>query len=363
MCVIIIREPDITIPLDKLELACDINKHGFGLSYIQNNRIMTVRSTEDNDFKEIASRLNDLKDRRVYLHLRHATVGAVTLDNSHPLPVLHKKQDKVDLMLMHNGTLWGYKPPVTDLITSDTVLFNRTFLTPLAKRVVKYTGHTKLLQDSFLRSLLDREANYSVFVLFDSLGNHYIVNEDRGTQFQGWWASNDYSFQVSHIRSSRRTTGFVYNRPETKTYDPFIPWDNEEYEAPAYEMADWEKELAKADAKIKQDNLFNLSDARKKADCEKIGAVVRDAIMADPTNHGNTFRDLKVLKTPFIQRAKIKSLDDMSLVAEKDLIELCQNHPIGMSQLIVDLFRERAEMAVRNKTQAKTILDLQGPEK
>ena len=89
MCVILQIEPGTVVPADKLARACDINKHGHGIAYVHKGELKLIRSVANNDPKEIAATLERLRSHRVFLHLRHATVGPVTLANNHPMIVWH----------------------------------------------------------------------------------------------------------------------------------------------------------------------------------------------------------------------------------------------------------------------------------
>jgi hypothetical protein len=203
MCVIIVAEPGVVIPQDKLELACDINKQGFGLSWGGKTKIETERSIEDNDPKAIAKLLEQTKTHRRFLHLRYATVGEVTMENSHPFIGMNGT-----FGMMHNGTLYNWKPLATsaDKDRSDSFIFFRDMVEPMAKMAHKFSGPTFLLENMIFRKvLLDYIIGNSVVVLFDNKERKLTLNVNKGKQFEGWWASNDYSFDEQHIRSSTRT--------------------------------------------------------------------------------------------------------------------------------------------------------------
>jgi glutamine phosphoribosylpyrophosphate amidotransferase len=190
MCVIIDKDPGATVPFDKLEIACRVNAHGHGISYIHRGKLQFDYCTQLNDPQAIADKLARLQKRRVFLHLRFATVGDVTLFNAHPFPLLSKKLHGVDVGLMHNGTLGNYRPTGEALEAkwSDTKFFSETFAKPLAERCLAF-GDSPLEDVFFVRQIQKESGTWSVLVLFDSLGNTVRINEERGAQFDGWWAS------------------------------------------------------------------------------------------------------------------------------------------------------------------------------
>src|SRR3990167_10959404 len=87
MCVIIDRQPGVDISENMLEIACTINKDGYGLAFAEKGKIIVHRSLGKNEPTDVKLILDKYKDKRVFLHLRHATVGEVSEINSHPFIV------------------------------------------------------------------------------------------------------------------------------------------------------------------------------------------------------------------------------------------------------------------------------------
>lgn len=249
MCVILEIEPNVIIPTDKLDCACDINKHGFGIAYVDNNEIKIIRDVSTpNDPKVVADHLQKLKKFKRFVHLRHATVGAVNLANCHPFVVIQDKK-KPRIAMMHNGTLQSYTPPADDKITSDTAMFNAHLVRPLALRLDAYLKTKYVIDDFIFKKLVDSECNYSVVVIFDAWGNVVKFNEQRGKQFDGWWASNDYSFSSNHQRSSTRTRPQVvqfqnYRRDNTprRYRGTEMPWEEVGIDTQMAAVQAWDKE-------------------------------------------------------------------------------------------------------------------------
>lgn len=212
MCQILELKAGASIPMNLLEITCAINKHGFGVAFIENSDIKIERSVDTNDPKVLGKLLDDLKDKKRYVHIRHATVGDVTLQNSHPFVVLeqraHRRKKKASLILMHNGTLFGYDDEKAKGV-SDTALFVERFVRPLALRCEAYGGLKSILRDEFFRKVMIDEIKKSDKILMlDKTGYTLTFNRSEGKEYpeHGFWASNEYSFNPNHSRSSISTT-------------------------------------------------------------------------------------------------------------------------------------------------------------
>lgn len=365
MCVILDISKGVKIPQGKLELACDINKHGFGLAFQEKGRVKCIHTiTEPNDYKLVSKELHKLNDRRVLLHLRHATVGAVNRANAHPLQVLTKHEDGIDLVMMHNGTLHMYSPPwdskdkVTD---SDTLLFKEQFARPLALRSILFSPKDKLLVDPFFRKLVTKEVGgFSVLVFMDNYGNVWKINEDKGKQFEGWWASNEYSFQESHYRSSKKNEDKYWKPPAT--HGPVVyqgvhansvrefPWEGRKMDHP--NISTWqddvwfkgdkgfpEKEkkasLLVSNSKLVERYMFEIEQATKIIQASEI----KDTSILTMMQNG-TIENLSVSRPSFVEECGLKSIDDVLQLTEANLEEICENYPKAGAALIIDLLSE-----------------------
>lgn len=197
MCVIIHREPGIEIPFDKLRSACTVNSDGMGLIIHDRGQIelRRVYDPKGNDPDKLAKLLEDAKDHDIYVHLRYKTKGATDLKNVHPFTVLKQKKHGMDIQFMHNGTL----PDFGNQADCDSKDFAQAILQPLFQKLIPGVGEENLLNDPTVAAILNEYAGRaSVFLLADNFGNHLIINKDNGYEQKGWWASNQYSFDVSH---------------------------------------------------------------------------------------------------------------------------------------------------------------------
>jgi hypothetical protein len=372
MCVIIDRDPGVTIPLDKLQIACRINAHGHGLAYVHRGRLRYEYDPGLNDPEAISAKLTRLASRRVYLHLRFATVGEVSSVNAHPFQLLTRKSHGVDLALMHNGTFGNYHPSgaAKDLKWSDTKFFTEVFVKPLAERCSAFlSGDATPLGDPFfVRQVAKESGNYSVVVLFDSLGNTLRINEERGTQFEGWWASNDYSFKDTHHRAA---VGKAWCWDDDQTVVPFSrksDWDGLPIHSARYpqialtEIETWETELAGLDAADKeaahrQSQLEYVKQAPYTLLQQQTAIVkqyVTTAVLDQPENSMKNLNSLFVSRPNFCKELEISDITDVANLPEETFVMLCKTQPHAMAQVFIELcgrvdtLRKTAAVATKN---------------
>lgn len=201
MCLIIQRKPNFEISYPKFEAAVLNNPDGYGLSFPDDKGLTVLRSAIKPDPEKLYRLINEeLFDKELMIHLRYTTVGDTNLRNSHPFPILEKKTDGVDLRMAHNGTLSKFRTRASKG-ESDTRCFVREFVRPLFKRLVRGYDTTDILNDKFVKELLeDQLTKSSVLTFLDSEGNSLICNPtgNGGKEEEGWYYSNTYSFNKDH---------------------------------------------------------------------------------------------------------------------------------------------------------------------
>ena len=201
MCLIIQRQPNFEIPYEKFSTAVLNNPDGYGLSFPDDKGLTVLRSSDKPDVDALYRMVNEeLIDKELMVHLRYTTAGDTILRNSHPFPILEKSRDGIDLRMAHNGTLHKYKNGAAKW-ESDTRNFVRSFVRPLFKRLVRGMPSEEILQDEFVKKILeDQLTTQSVLTFLDSEGNSLICNEtgNGGKKEEGWYYSNVYSFDKKH---------------------------------------------------------------------------------------------------------------------------------------------------------------------
>ena len=178
MCVIIHRPVGAVIPARLLKWASLDNPDGYGLMYHDGQSIVTEKNA-CGDYQELADLLEPL-ETEVLVHLRLATVGEVSWENTHPIEVLPE-----ELYLMHNGTF--------DRIEnsrgrrSDTRIFVEDHL----RKVVR--NPHDLERASVQRLITHFAGHNSVIVFLDGNGRMTFFNKDLGMNWKGLWLSNRYT--------------------------------------------------------------------------------------------------------------------------------------------------------------------------
>lgn len=386
MCQILSLMAGASIPTNMLERTCDINKDGFGFVVRNKGKFVIERDITTNDPKRIGALLDKWKEKPRYLHLRHTTVGAITMGNNHPFVVLEDRGPQ--LLMMHNGTLREYEPVKDDKVTSDTFLFNQEFVRPLAERVWAYSkGKTSPLRDPIFRRAFVKEvgSGWSVFLLLDNFGEQFRINPSQGKEYDWGWASNEYSFNDNHFRSSAKPTQTYHSRTDyedvshlwqgqgyadvTGREDP-LPWEEFTPPAEAKEISSgWTKygsKSAAASAAVfeKAHKALDLSGDRQQLQYEidEFAAVLkrkqfredkRDLPMSE-----TTIRSLKKARDTFLKMAGLEDFEGLANLSKGDLTELSDEFPKATAELVIDMFTEIKKIRLNNDIQAKTIIGL-----
>lgn len=350
MCLIVDLQPGAVIPEADLKLACEINKQGFGIAVVQNNTVATIRSIEQpNNHVEIQKHLHKLKNRRVFLHLRHATVGDVIEKNSHPLVVLNKAEHGRDLVMMHNGTLWDFDPKDVDKSLSDSAWFVDKLARPLALRWLSASPKDSFLNDEIFSTVLCKFVlGMNKLVFLDNLGGVLFLNKHQGKEFPGYWASNDYSFDTAHHRVSNGAYGGSKYTPSylTKSYDGeydysggiysskkaadtgdiALPWEREEL---ALKSDEWKWLPTSPVVPSADDNYKSGYSAWR----NKVVESKRPGMEQTPVE----VKYLYSRRVPFVEMAGLEALLDIGLLSRTQLIDLCSNFPEAAAEAIIDL--------------------------
>lgn len=95
MCIIIIKQKGSDVPLEVIKRSSSINPHGLGVVWLDTFKTTFHQSEEINVLNT---------DRPFIAHFRYATVGKVSVKNTHPF----KCGSNHNELLMQNGTVFGY---------------------------------------------------------------------------------------------------------------------------------------------------------------------------------------------------------------------------------------------------------------
>jgi hypothetical protein len=372
MCVILDIEPEKAVPDKMMETACDINKHGFGVAYADGGEIKIIRSLDTpNDPDKVQKLLSDLKKHRRYVHLRHATVGKVTMENNHPLVVLHGKRGRVELAMMHNGTLTRFEEKGDD--RSDTFFFNQKVVSPLAERVAAFSKPKEVLDDPIFQHVMRCEAGSSLFLFFDAFGKALRVG--MWEQYGGFVASNKYSFSSSHHRSSSvRTTWYTPAHQGQGRVIPIsqrrgqvlaLPW--KPVDKPTDVVSTAMKELneekrpvvdVKALPSGQVTKALPFPPNRTTTSLLKELMGVRKFLAEHKREVKMTTKNLQVVRTNVLEKLQQPNFDFLRQLTTEDINDLVSRYPAVMSEVVLELVAENLALLSKNETQASTIKDM-----
>jgi predicted glutamine amidotransferase len=327
MCVIIVREPGVSIPEDKIVSACKVNPHGWGIVAVQNGKLSKFHQYKEggNDPDMVLEALRHARDHKVLLHLRYVTAGDKDIKNCHPFMVLEEEKHGLDVAFAHNGTLYSYRDPVTDGF-SDTAHFVQRFLRPLMERTILFSGKQDLLKDPFLEEMLKKECTASsVFTMMDGFGNVTYMNKQHGQEHDGWWASNSYSFKDDHREPVQTSTDKEWES-WVKGYDAA---DFGYYGKPAHTAQQ---------VVIEPDNDDDATQSELEDECEQIAKTL--SMMPNVPSHALITELLTKDRKGFLQLTGITSLKEMTRFDPDDISEMVSYYPEATSLLIQDLLYE-----------------------
>jgi hypothetical protein len=348
MCLIVVREPGIEIPFNHIESACNVNGDGWGLIVHDRNKLDVRKefNPKGNDAERIYKFLEDAKDHRIALHLRYSTAGARDADNCHPFPVLTPDEDGIDVQLMHNGTISGMVEKNSD--RSDTYWFNEKIVRPLLKRSAALVGPEGAIADPFVHDILTHYRGWSRFVLFDSEGKALIIGQAEGKQFDGWWASNDYSFDRTHrsVVASDSDIDYDYGTYYGSNYKYYRPNSDptlrigQSKGSTIIRPEQFQKDTSAKHVPQVSSKSQDESTAAKETKTE--AAEISEVFEMLKHEHPTTDIEIESLqdRETFCDLACIDSLEEVCKLEPDDVSQLVENYPRMATLLILDLLYE-----------------------
>lgn len=142
MCVIIVAEKGIKVPMENLEKAWNANSDGAGMCYLDSGLVRIRKGFMKFDEFKQALREVPLNVDRMF-HFRIATAGRVTPGMTHPYPVemnlkaMYATDMRTSMACMHNGVISWCNPPLGSAASfSDSMAFIANYLYPVRKDVM-----------------------------------------------------------------------------------------------------------------------------------------------------------------------------------------------------------------------------------
>lgn len=204
MCIAIVKTKDGHLTDEQIRNFWRGNPDGGGFAFVKDGKVVIKNGyMELNRFLKHYRRFSGANPNSNFLiHMRIATAGGVTGENTHPFPINHGA-------LIHNGSLfWTPKTPGTK---SDTRLF--------AEETRKYMAG-KTQWELRKEEIATRVGTYNKLALLFDDDSYVIVNEKEGEWYEGVWYSNKWSAPKPNTYSNTTTNyGHGYGGYDTRRYD------------------------------------------------------------------------------------------------------------------------------------------------
>lgn len=227
MCIIAMIPAGKQINKNTLENMTNNNPDGSGIAWIQDNKIKTYKTMDNNKFinKALEIQSKFCKDSDILIHCRIATSGKTDLDNCHPFKI------SKDTVFAHNGILNCVE--ATNKV-SDTRMFNKALLKQLKPEFLDNVTTRKLIGE-IIKS--DKLAFLTVNPKLKR--NSYIINRDLGEKENRVWFSNDSYKEKTYV------TNVCYNWNLRPDYDSIeeTPHDDETLPANVFQPFDQNLEV------------------------------------------------------------------------------------------------------------------------
>ena len=171
MCWILVKQPGNNIPFDFIDEAQRKNRDGYGVSWVEDGAVQTFKTL---DYEEYKTKLTELEDKLIVVHLRATSAGTTCIDNVHPFTVPTG-------VMFHNGTITGLKS--TGTTDSDTNILAQLISKTKFKKVTDIAP--------LLYAITGTTYNKLVFLNKDNTVSY--INKNLGIDDpNGNWYSNNY---------------------------------------------------------------------------------------------------------------------------------------------------------------------------
>jgi len=340
MCLILIRNPGVEIDYINIEAAAENNPHGWGYvipdrGKLEIRRHYDAKGTDPDDVMRV---IEDNQNNQLFLHLRFCTHGDKSKANVHPFPALQKRKDGMQVWVMHNGTVAGYKDAGA---LSDTYHFTNKMINPLLRRFMAFNGKEHLLRDPMLGEIIEKYAgSWSKFVLIDEYGNHRIIGDGHVAK-PGLWLSNEYSFKPKYRypkKEEKETTiwedyqygnGYSYSTNYGQAYRTQAEKEEEYAEFWPKKDEDDEKTYTPPFPQEATDGGTDDQDGTSYVAKGKELVPISDPKLEEPI-------DLSTKET-FCDLLGLKDIREVAYLSEEDVFELVCEYPEHIVLLIRDL--------------------------
>lgn len=206
-----------------------INPHLSGFVVAKDGELIMHKGFEK--FHELWQALRPYNNLPKLVHFRWASVGEITVENSHPFFITP------ELAMVHNGTI-PLRPAKGD-DRSDTRLFVDLILKKL------YMDDPNFLKNIHITWLLSKSINNSKIAFLDDKGEITIINKELGEEKNKVWYSNtDYRSwpgTIGYNRHGNLNNVCSTNSPYSHLYAQYSKRDSDAANAADAAYADYMK--------------------------------------------------------------------------------------------------------------------------
>lgn len=180
MCVIVLKPKGKKVSKKDMSNCYLHNSDGCGVAVAEGDQLPIFRSM--GSFDSFWNILESNQDKTCLIHFRIGTSGSIRKKLAHPF-YLNGIQS---LAFAHNGILSSYIPKEKDGDISDTMLFSKMVLEPLAS-----DGERVLFNPVLIALISQHIGSMNKMVFLSKTGQYSIANESKGTWKKGVWFSNE----------------------------------------------------------------------------------------------------------------------------------------------------------------------------
>jgi len=192
MCIILYNEIGKKLDKNLIQTAYDNNPHGYGFMWYEHERIHTIKGLAD--FDQIWQLINMFNGMQYAMHFRWRTTGEITNELCHPFEILNKDAHGLDMVMMHNGTIFSM-PKIPN--KSDTQIFSEKF----SQKIIEKDPNYNL---NYIHKLEQVVGKHNKMVMMTSDKRTFFVNKNEGKYIDGIWYSNTYSFEKDYRKPTKK---------------------------------------------------------------------------------------------------------------------------------------------------------------
>lgn len=202
MCLIIKKEKGLVPSTEFFENVYLFNRDGWGIMMRDNDQVLSYKGDK---LEDLIYAVKQLKNTLAYIHMRKATVGEVSPENTHPFKLVNGAG------FMHNGTIKNIEIPKEEK-RSDSLLF-----VEMLNNLMRKWGED-ILFDPTIKEIIKGFIDSRILILFPD-GRELIITDIPWYFYEKekLLVSNLYAWDLWDPRIKNKTAVTVLNVPFSST--------------------------------------------------------------------------------------------------------------------------------------------------